>query len=253
MGKTMTGAILEGNPFVWNLNDWQLPEDFQVCNDFPGLKVWEANMTAGMLNLCFRHEKVKSNLEKLRLKDKEKDENSEEKEDVEVDINKNEIDNQEEANFVGRSSHQKISDEFPQVPHNVLIAESLREFMEIFTMKLVEENPNFRTTDTYRNNKKSLRFILEQLCSSRFSFHDEICSTLYAFPLRSADSYGQVSNINECIRIVRSLGSGELTLLPYVKTDDENFDDSQDTLGSNTQGQVHNNNVIINKPTRSSD
>ena len=84
MGKTMTGAILEGNPFVWALNDWQLPEDFQVCNDFPGLKVWEANMTAGMMNLRFRHEKVKSNLEKLRLKNKEKDVNSEEKEDMEV-------------------------------------------------------------------------------------------------------------------------------------------------------------------------
>ena len=249
----MTDAILEGNPFVWALNDWQLPEDFQVCNDFPGLKVWEANMTAGMMNLCFRHEKVKSNLEKLRLKSKEKDENSEEKYGVKVDINENEIDNQEEANSVERSSHKKIRDEFPQVPHHVLIAESLREFIEIFTMKLVEENPNFRTTDTYRNNKKSLRFILEQLCSSKFYFHNEICSTLYAFPLRSTDSYGQVSNINDCIRIIRSLGSGALKYLPYVKTDDESFDDSQDTLGSNSQGQVHDTNIIINKPTRSSD
>ena len=70
MGKTMNDTILEGNPFLWASNDWELPEDFQVCNDFPGLSVWEANMTAGVLNLCFRHEKSKSNLEKLRLKKK---------------------------------------------------------------------------------------------------------------------------------------------------------------------------------------
>ena len=95
MGKTMTSAILEGNPFVWALNDWQLPEDFQVCSDFPGLKVWEANMTAEMMKLCFQHEKVKSNLEILRFRNKQKDGNSEEKYDVEVDINENEIDNQE--------------------------------------------------------------------------------------------------------------------------------------------------------------
>ena len=59
--------------------------------------------------------------------------------------------------------------------------------------------------------------------------------------LRSTDSYGQVSNINDWIRIIRNLASGALKLLPYVKTGDGNFDNSQE--------QVRNTNIIINKPT----
>ena len=169
MGKTTNDTILEGNPFLWVSNDWELPVDFQVCNDFPDLSVWEANMTAGALNLCFRHEKSKSNLEKLRLK---KNENGEEKDDGEETINEHENNEQNVFNYDRRSVHRIIRDEFLQVPHNVLIAESLIQFIDSFTIRLVEENPNFRTTDTYRNNKKSLRFVLEQLCSSKFTFHD---------------------------------------------------------------------------------
>ena len=256
MGKSMNGTILEGNPFLWVANDWKLPEDFQVCNDFPDLSVWEANMTAGVLNLCFRHEKSKSNLEKLRLKKKggtDINENSEEKGDVEEDINEHEYNEQNESNDDRRSVHRIITDEFPQVPHNVLIAESLRQFIHSFTIWLVEENPDFKTTDTYKNNKKSLRFVLEQLCSSKFFFHDEACSILHAFPLKSNDKNGQVSNINDCIRTIRNLGSGELKCPPYVKTNFSYFDNSQDALDSNSQKQVNYTQVNTNNPTRSCD
>ena len=256
MGKTMNDTILEGNPFLWASNDWELPEDFQVCNDFPGLSVWEANMTAGALNLCFRHEKSKSNLEKLRLEkknEKDKNENSEEKDDVEEGINEYEKNEQNEADYDRRRVHRMITDEFPQAPHHILIAESLRQFIDSLTTKLVEENPNFRTTDTYRNNKKSLRFVLEQLSSSRFAFHHEVCSILYAFPLKSTDTNFQVSNINDCIRTIRNLGSGELKFLPYVKTNFACFDNSQDTLGSDSQKQVYDTKINTNKSTRSCD
>jgi hypothetical protein len=146
-----------------------------------------------------------------------------------------------------------ILDEFPQVPHHVIITETVRQFSDALTIKLRSEIPNFRGTDIYKNNKKSLRFILEQLSSSNFVFHNELCSTLYVFPLKNTQILNQVSNINDGIRIIRHLSNGQLKFLPYVKINDEDFDNSQDTVTSNSQEQVENTTVSAIKPTRSCD
>lgn len=253
LGRTMNDAILEGNPFVWVSEEWQLPEDFQVCDDFPDLNVWTANLSAAMLNLCFRHESSRSNLEKEVLKRNEESKNEEEENDMGEDMNQHGYNGQEGIYRVNRSIHNLILDEFPQVPHHVIITETVRQFGDALTIKLRSEIPNFSSTDIYRNNKKSLRFILEQLSSSKFVFHNELCSALYVFPLKSTQILNQVSNINDGIRIIRHLSNGQLKFQPYVKINDEDFDNSQDTVTSNSQEQVENTTVSATKSTRSCD
>lgn len=198
LGKTVNDVIMEGNPFLWVSDDCQLPENFEVCNNFPTLNVWAANMSGAMLNLCFRHESSRESLVRAKLKQTERNTSKEEKDEIEEEFDQQRYNEEEEINPIGMSNHRMIIKEFPQVPHHVIIAESLREFMNTLTIKLINQNPDFRSTAAYKNNKQSVRFILEQSCSQRFVFHNELCTTLYTFPLKYPNIYRQVSNINDC-------------------------------------------------------
>ena len=55
MGYTLKDTKLDGNPWIWDEEDWNLPANFNVRRDFPSIEIWQSKINSVILGLCFRH------------------------------------------------------------------------------------------------------------------------------------------------------------------------------------------------------
>lgn len=55
VGSTILDVPLDGNPWSWDNNTWNLIDDFDISRDFPTIEVLQEQIPSVMLDLCFRH------------------------------------------------------------------------------------------------------------------------------------------------------------------------------------------------------
>jgi hypothetical protein len=232
-------------------------DTLQVRRDFPSLQTWAANLSGVLLNQSFRHERMKNNTEQefphvnQHIFNNE-NYNSMQNVAISSQCEESRLNNDETPPKNNRIGNQTalnfLNDSLPNTPHNVHIIHALRTYRDEITQRLSLENPYHRKTITHNNNKLSLRFILQQLISSRYLFFDEIIALLYTLPFKSDDLDGQTSDINDVIRIIRDENGKHTCSIPYIKTNNDDFNDSQASIDSNLPSRVS-----CQKPNRSAD
>ena len=55
LGFTLKDPKLDGNPWIWDEEDWNLPANFNISRDFPSIEIWQIKINSVLLGLCFRH------------------------------------------------------------------------------------------------------------------------------------------------------------------------------------------------------
>ena len=85
--------------------------------------------------------------------------------------------------------------QFPNTPHNILIIQKIREIRTSLNEVLMQNDPYFKTSNTYENNKISFRFLIDQLMLPSKMFHVRLTTLRYALVVKDDDIKSQ---INDC-------------------------------------------------------
>ena len=238
---------MEGNPWRWQANEWIEYEDYDISTDFPTIREWEMKMSGVENRLCFRHirnnesvetEKNKNNRIGIeRIKKVNNNDNCENDH-----ISRNQDDNSL-SQHLGKSTTTVILTHFPNTAHNILIIEKIREIRKSLNSMLVKNDQNFKTSNTYKNNKISFRFLIDQLSLPSKMFHAVLTTLLYAIVIKDDDIKSQVNDCNDGLRTVRDTSPCH-SHIQNIKIDDPDYDLSQESIPKKTSQS---------KPIRSAD
>ena len=120
------------------------------------------------------------------------------------DINNHIEVNHENSRDVANETHfHYLKNILPETPHNIHIRHALRQYRDEMSQRILHENPYNASTESYNNNKISLRFLLKQLSSSECLYFKQMSDLLYTLPFKFDDLDAQTSDINDIIRIIR--------------------------------------------------
>lgn len=212
-GSALNNGMIEGNPWIWKSDDWNLKDDFTVKSDFPSIMDWESSLTAVSHNMCFRHRGVSNELS-------------------ENGINSN------QQNCINDNITQ-LKIDYPNTPHNVLISLSLKKIIKNLYNELKQHDPLHKRTEMCANNAISFRFILNQLSQTNMEFHHITMMLLYALPIDSSDIELQIADVNDVIRHIRENNELMKDRIKYIKIGKPSFDLSQESYIS-SQNSVDN-------------
>ena len=68
---------------------------------------------------------------------------------------------------------------------------------------LVKNDQNFKKSNTYKNNKISFRFLIDQLSLPSKVFHSVLTTLLYAIVVKDDDIKSLINDCNDGLRTVR--------------------------------------------------
>lgn len=212
LGSLPNSIGQEGNPWKWHSDKWNLKEDFDVNGDFPSITEWESTLTAASHNLCFRHKGEKKSSIELRTQSNMPPED-------EIDSN------------LSRLRHH-----FPNTPHSVYIAESIKCLMRTLNHEIHTHCRKHEGSPEYINNGISFRYILHQLSNYNMEFHDVTMLLLYALPSKSNDCLREkIFDINDVIRHIREQSPALKLTIHYITIFQRKFDFSQESYVSSQE------------------
>ena len=119
------------------------------------------------LNLAFRHERARVNIQQDFQEENIDIINNESA----TSIQRNELLNQPKQHHqISREiAHESplhfLKSILPDTPHNIYIVHAIRQYNNEMSRRLNTEDSYYKTTESYRNNKISLRFLLNKLVS----------------------------------------------------------------------------------------
>ena len=211
LGSSSGNIILEGNPWKWDANVWNLKNNFEVNSDLPSIMTWESNLRAASHNLCFCHRGERQSNIVLESQNNV----------LSLSLNKDDF--------------SKLRNGFPYTPHLVFIAEALRSVMKSLEKQIYVRHPHFKGSVNYINNGISFRYIINQLANNTGEFHDLTVFLLYSLPSKCNDLLEQVSNINDVIRSICEKMPLIKRRIHYIIMYDSEFDASQESYISSQE------------------
>lgn len=196
------------------------------------------------MNQSFRRERTRNNITQ-ELQDEVNENNSSESDNKTTSFEGN-----RPPSAIKRfeSVYHFIKDSMPETTHNIHIIHALRNYRDQMTERLLNENPYHKSTESYENNKISIRFLLKHLTTPDYKFYKEMNDLLHTMPLKYDDLDGQTSDINDVIRIIREDSGEQSPTIPYLTTNNEMFNNSQASVKHSAPGTVSS-----SKPQRSID
>ena len=123
--------------------------------------------------------------------------------------------------------------QFPNTPPNILIIEKIREISTSLNEMLMQNDPYFKTSNTYENNKTSFRFIINQLTLPSKMCHVELTTLLYAPFFKDDNIKSQINDCNDGLRTVRDT-SPCYSHIHNIKINDHDYDLSQESIPKKT-------------------
>ena len=149
---------MDGNPWRWEVKKLAQHDNYDIATDFPTIREWEMKMSGAEHKLCFRHIRKSDSMENGKKNDNENDE--------QVHKAKNNNNNENEL-VSGKSLTSYLLTQFPNTTHNILIIEKIRETKKSLTYKLIQNDPYHKISNTYKVNKMSFRFLIDQLFKTK--------------------------------------------------------------------------------------
>lgn len=244
VGTRIDDDVMEGNPWRWEVNEWIRHGNYDIARNFPTIRAWESKMSSVENKLCFRHirnnesvENEKNNINNVNRQQFNHNVNNE---------NDHPIPNDNDTNLI-RPSHMSITsqilEKFPNTTHNILIIQQIREIKVSLNNILSQNDEHYKERRIYKNNKISLRFLIDQLSNPNNAFHEMLTILLYTIVVKNCDIMSQISDCNDGLRTVRETSSC-YSHIQNLKINDPNFDLSQDSVPKNTSSS---------KPSRTND
>lgn len=93
---------------------------------------------------------------------------------------------------------------------------------------LVESDQNFKKSNTYKNNKNSFRFLIDQLSLPSKMFHSVLTTLLYAIVIKD-NIKSQINDCNDGLRTVRDTSPCH-SHIQNIKINDPDYDLSQESI-----------------------
>ena len=226
VGTKIDDPVMHGNPWKWEVNEWVQHDNYDIAVDFPTIREWEKQMSGAEHKLCFRHIRKSDSVE--NGKNKNDNENNGRMHRA------NDDDNHENYLPSGKSTTSVLLTQFPNTTHNILIIEKVREIKESLDIKLIQNDPHYKTSNVYENNKISFRFLIDQLSLPDKTFHTVLTTLLYAIVTKDDDIKSQINDCNDGLRTVRD-SSPCHSHIHNIKINDPDYDLSQESIPKKSQ------------------
>ena len=219
---------MEGNPWRWEADEWIQCDDYDISTDFPPIREWEKKMSGVENRLCIRHINRRESVENEKNKNDSINIEELKKENNNDNCESNHNSRYNLVRSSGKSTTSVILTQFPNTAHNILIIEKIRQTKTTLDGMLVESDQILKKSNTYKNNKNSFRFLIDQLSLPSKMFHSVLTTLLYAIVIKD-NIKSQINDCNDGLRTVRDTSPCH-SPIQNIKINDPDYDLTQESI-----------------------